>query len=48
MQATDVRERFVQMDIEVVGSTSAQCDAFLREQVAVWGEIVKVSGARAD
>jgi tripartite-type tricarboxylate transporter receptor subunit TctC len=48
MQAPDVRERFAQMDIEPIGSAPAQCDAFLREQVAVWGEIVKASGARAD
>ena len=36
MQAAEVRERLVQMDIEAVGSTPAQCDAFLREQIAVW------------
>jgi tripartite-type tricarboxylate transporter receptor subunit TctC len=48
MQTPDVRERFVQMDIEPVGSAPARCDGFLREQVAVWGKIVKASGARAD
>ena len=48
MQAPEVRERFPQMDLEPAGSTPAQCDAFLREQVAVWGPIVKASGARAD
>jgi tripartite-type tricarboxylate transporter receptor subunit TctC len=48
MQAPDVRERFAQMDIEPVGSMPSQCDAFLREQVAVWGKSVKASGARAD
>jgi tripartite-type tricarboxylate transporter receptor subunit TctC len=48
MQAPDVRERFAQMDIEPVGSTPSQCDAFLREQVAVWGKSVKASGARVD
>ena len=48
MQAADVRERFTQMDIEPVGSAPAQCDAFLRDQVAIWGRIVKASGARAD
>jgi tripartite-type tricarboxylate transporter receptor subunit TctC len=48
MQAPDVRERFTSMDIEPVGSAPAQCDAFLREQIAVWGKIVKASGARAD
>jgi tripartite-type tricarboxylate transporter receptor subunit TctC len=48
MQAADVRERIVQMDLEAVGSTPAQCDAFLREQITVWGKIVKASGARVD
>jgi len=48
MQAPDVRERIAQMDLEPVGSTPAQCDAFLREQIAVWGKIVKASGARVD
>ena len=48
MQSPEVRERFVQMDIEPVGSAPAQCDAFLREQIAVWGKIVKLSGAKVD
>lgn len=48
MQSAEVRERVVQMDLEPVASTPAQCDAFLREQVSVWGPIVKASGARAD
>jgi tripartite-type tricarboxylate transporter receptor subunit TctC len=48
MQAADVRERFAQMDIEPVASAPAQCDAFLRDQIATWGKIVRASGARAD
>jgi tripartite-type tricarboxylate transporter receptor subunit TctC len=44
----DVRDRLNQSDIEVVGSTPEQCDAFLRDQIAVWGAIVKASGARVD
>jgi tripartite-type tricarboxylate transporter receptor subunit TctC len=48
MRAAEVRERFSQMDIEPVGSAPAQCDAFLREQIAVWGKTVQASGARAD
>jgi len=48
MQSTDVRERISQMDLEPVGSTPAQCDAFLREQVSVWSPIVKASGAGVD
>jgi tripartite-type tricarboxylate transporter receptor subunit TctC len=35
------------MDIEPVGSTPAQCDAFLRTQIETWGSIVRASGAKA-
>jgi hypothetical protein len=35
------------MDIEAVGSTPAQCDAFLRAQIETWGSIVRASGAKA-
>ncbi len=48
LHAPDVRARLAQADIEIVGSKPEQCDAFLREQVAVWGKIVKASGARVD
>ena len=48
MQATDVRERIAQMDIEPVGSTPAQCEAFLRAQIETWGRIVRASGAKVD
>jgi len=48
MAAADVRERLAQMDVESVGSSPEQCDAFLREQVALWGAVVKASGARVD
>lgn len=47
MQAAEVRERITQMDIEPVGSTPAQCDAFLRAQIETWGRIVRASGAIA-
>jgi tripartite-type tricarboxylate transporter receptor subunit TctC len=47
MQAADVRERVVQMDIEAIASTPAQCDAFLRTEIKTWGSIVRASGARA-
>ena len=48
LQAPEVRARLAQADIEIVGSRPEQCDAFLREQTAVWGAIVKASGARVD
>jgi tripartite-type tricarboxylate transporter receptor subunit TctC len=48
LQAPDVRAKLAQADIDIVGSRPEQCDAFLREQTAVWGAIVKASGARVD
>ena len=48
LQTPDVRARLAQADIEIVGSRPEQCDVFLREQTAVWGAIVKASGARVD
>ncbi len=48
LQAPDVRARLSQADIEIVGSRPEQCDVNLREQTAVWGAIVKASGARVD
>ena len=47
-QAPDVRKRLAAADVEVTGSRPAQCDAFIREQVSVWGAVVKASGARVD
>lgn len=48
LQAADVRKRIEAADIEIVGAAPSQCDAFLREQVALWGQLVKASGARVD
>lgn len=48
LQAPEVRARLAQADIELVGSRPEQCDAFVKEQVVVWGAIVKASGARVD
>jgi tripartite-type tricarboxylate transporter receptor subunit TctC len=47
-QAPEVRARLASADIEIVGSRPGECDAFLREQVSVWGALVKASGARVD
>ncbi len=48
LQSGEVRKRLASADIEYVGSTPEQCDAFVREQIAVWGAIVRSSGARVD
>jgi hypothetical protein len=41
LQASDVRTRLAAADIEIVGARPGECDAFLGEQVAAWGAIVK-------
>lgn len=48
MQAEEVSKRLALADIEPVASAPGQCDAFLREQISVWGAIVRTSGARVD
>jgi len=48
LQAPDVKARLAAADIEIVGSRPEQCDAFVKEQVAVWGAIVRASGASVD
>lgn len=44
----DVRDRFLALGGEPVGSTPAEFAAFFRNEVAKWGKVVKESGARAD
>jgi tripartite-type tricarboxylate transporter receptor subunit TctC len=48
LQNADVRKRLENADIETVASSPAQCDSFLREQVTLWGGLVKASGARVN
>jgi tripartite-type tricarboxylate transporter receptor subunit TctC len=47
-QDPDTRKRLTEQGAEPVGSTSEQFSRLLREEVARWAEVVKVSGARAD
>jgi tripartite-type tricarboxylate transporter receptor subunit TctC len=44
----DVRERLSGQGIDVAGTTPAQFDAFLREEIVRWGRAVKQSGAKPD
>lgn len=44
----DVRDRFLSLGGEPVGSTPEQFAAFFRNEVAKWGKVVRDSGARAD
>ena len=44
----DTRRRLLEQGAVPVGSTSEEFSKVLREEVARWAEVVKVSGARAD
>ena len=45
---SDTRKRMLEQGAEPVGSTPEDFGKLLREEVARWAEVVKVSGARAD
>jgi tripartite-type tricarboxylate transporter receptor subunit TctC len=44
----DTRKRLLEQGAEPVGNTPEQFDRQLREEVARWAEVVRVSGARAE
>ena len=44
----EVRKRMVDLGADPVGSTPEEFSRLLREEVARWAEVVKISGARAD
>src|SRR6266478_3071987 len=46
--SSDLRKRLLEQGADPVGNTPEEFDRQLREQVARWAEVVKVSGARAE
>ncbi len=46
--APDIRKRLFEQGAEPIGSTPEEFDKLLREDVARWAEVVKISGARAE
>ena len=44
----EIRDRFLALGAEPVGSTPEQFAAFYRNEVAKWGKVVKESGAQID
>ena len=44
----EIRKRMLEQGAEPVGSTPEEFAKLLREEVARWAEVVKISGARAD
>ena len=48
IQLADVKERFSQSGIEVVGGAADAFDRHIREQVATWGKVVREANINAD
>jgi hypothetical protein len=44
----DVREKFFNTGIEVVGSSAAELAATIKTHMVVWGELIKDKGIRAE
>jgi len=48
LKQPEIRERFITLGAEPVGSTSEQFATFYRNEVAKWAKVVKESGAQID
>jgi tripartite-type tricarboxylate transporter receptor subunit TctC len=47
-RAPDLRQKLLEQGAEPVGSTPEEFAKLLREEVARWAEVVKLSGAKAE
>jgi tripartite-type tricarboxylate transporter receptor subunit TctC len=48
LQAPEVRERLISQGANPVNNTPEEFTAFVRDEIARWGKVVKASGARVD
>lgn len=48
LAAPDVKARFAEQSVEISGSTPEEFDKLIRDEIAKWSKVVKVSGAKAD
>jgi len=48
LESTDVRENIIKDGGEPVGGTPDQFAAFIKSELAKWGDVVRVSGAKVD
>jgi tripartite-type tricarboxylate transporter receptor subunit TctC len=48
MKMPDVTQRLAGDGVEAVGTTPEQFGAYLKQEVAKWGKVVRASGAKAD
>ncbi|MEQ1773633.1 MAG: tripartite tricarboxylate transporter substrate-binding protein, partial [Burkholderiales bacterium] len=44
----DIRDRLVQMGIDPVGSSPAEFDQFLKNEVAKWAKVIKDAGVKIE
>ena len=47
-RSPDIRQRLLDQGAEPVGSTPAEFDKILHEEVAKWAEVIRASGIRPD
>ena len=47
-RAPDLKQKMVEQGADPVGNTPEEFSKLLREEVARWAEIVKLSGAKAE
>jgi tripartite-type tricarboxylate transporter receptor subunit TctC len=48
LRSPDIVKRLADIGVEVVANTPEEFAAMIKSEAALWGEVVKVSGARAD
>ena len=48
MRRAEIKDRFVQLGIEPVGSTSAELTAFLKNEVAKWAKVIKDANVKIE
>jgi tripartite-type tricarboxylate transporter receptor subunit TctC len=44
----DVKERFLSIQSEVVGSSSVQFAATIKSEIVTWGKVIKDAGIKAE
>lgn len=48
LQAPGMRERLSSQGVEPLGSTPEEFAAYLKAEIAKWGKVIQISGARAE
>jgi tripartite-type tricarboxylate transporter receptor subunit TctC len=48
LKAPDVRERVLKQGFDIVGSTPAEFDAYVKAEIPKWAKVVKAAGAHVD